>query len=322
MSKLISITGSGRSGTTILKKIFEKHPSIASVPEWRILTDPGGIIEFLNILKLGNPFLIDYSYKRLIKTLKHISNDNKTYIYLNILLSKLNRFTKSKIDQSYANLSVNNQSTNFKYLSNNYLKSLIKYEWEGDYISKKRWENLKNYVCVDVEEAYKLTKQYFTSIFEEVGKKEKKKFVLEKNTFSFLNLDTIFEIYPPHKVINIYRDPRDVVASYCKQSWMPSSPEQSAIMLNKMYKKWWEVEKNIPQEKILNLSFDKLVDDPRKMIEECCKFWDIDFDLNLLKVNLSNSNQYRWKKEFSKEEIQKIENILKNAIIKYGYKNE
>ena len=138
--------------------------------------------------------------------------------------------------------------------------------------------NLKNYVCVDVEEAYKLTKQYFTSIFEEVGKKEKKKFVLEKNTFSFLNLDTIFEIYPPHKVINIYRDPRDVVASYCKQSWMPSSPEQSAIMLNKMYKKWWEVEKNIPQEKILNLSFDKLVDDPRKMIEECCKFWDIDFD--------------------------------------------
>ena len=118
MSKLISITGSGRSGTTILKKIFEKHPSIASVPEWRILTDPGGIIEFLNILKLGNPFLIDYSYKRLIKTLKHISNDNKTYIYLNILLSKLNRFTKIKIDQSYANLSVNNQSTNFKYLDN------------------------------------------------------------------------------------------------------------------------------------------------------------------------------------------------------------
>ena len=322
MTKLILITGTGRSGTTILKKIFEKHPDIASVPEWRVLTDPGGIIEFLTILELGNPFQIDQSYKRLLKAVKQISNDNKAYVYLNILLSKFNNYTKNKLDQSYANLTVKNQSTNFKYLSNNYLKSLIKYEWDGDYISKKRWENLKNYVCVDLEEAYDLTKNYFSSIFEEVLKNKKKEILLEKNTFSFLNLDVISKIYPPHKVINIYRDPRDVVASYCKQQWMPSSPEKSAVVLNKMYEKWWKVEKKIPQEKILNISFDELMDDPKKIIEKCCKFLDIDFDLNLLELNLSNSNQFRWKKELSKEEIRTVENILETAIVKYGYKNE
>ena len=49
--KPIFIGGTGRSGTTILKKVLQQHSNIVTIPnELRIIIDPDGILDLFNAL--------------------------------------------------------------------------------------------------------------------------------------------------------------------------------------------------------------------------------------------------------------------------------
>ena len=65
------IGGSGRSGTTILSRIFAQHPDICIAPEFRFLIDPDGIIDFYStVFQSWSPYHFDFKVKRLEENIR------------------------------------------------------------------------------------------------------------------------------------------------------------------------------------------------------------------------------------------------------------
>ena len=89
-SPILLIGGTGRSGTTIFRKIIELHPDVATIPEWRLLTDPEGIIEYLLLIEQGNPFMLDQAFRRLEKLFDDLQHSS----FISRLISRFNKIDK------------------------------------------------------------------------------------------------------------------------------------------------------------------------------------------------------------------------------------
>ena len=110
---ILLIGGTGRSGTTILYKIFSQHPDIASVPESRFLIDPEGLIDFyFSVTKLWSPYLYDIKLKRLKHVLDKSAKKSNLY-FLNKIFKK---FINYKIDPKYSNFSIIDYCPNYNSL--------------------------------------------------------------------------------------------------------------------------------------------------------------------------------------------------------------
>ena len=86
------IGGTGRCGTSILRRILATHSEVAALPiEHKITVDPEGIIDFYNSYSSNwSPYLADQKLKRLesfLYTLSSTSNVDKLIHYLLKLFS-------------------------------------------------------------------------------------------------------------------------------------------------------------------------------------------------------------------------------------------
>ena len=96
------IGGGGRSGTTILSKIFSKHSQFAVVPEWRFVIDPDGLLDFLSsVVNSWTPYIYSLKLQRLETLLSDVEKNIKAAWFFK-LLEKLNKnFIKSRFNLTF-----------------------------------------------------------------------------------------------------------------------------------------------------------------------------------------------------------------------------
>jgi len=320
--KVFFVGGTGRSGTTILNKILAQHSELANVPEWRFLIDPDGLIDFYNSIDNWSPYHMDRRIKRLEKLLKKSASRS----FVDKVLTKLvinnlfNSFSKNLLPL-YSKISANDVSPSFeknvKDLIDKLKSDMFDGYWVGSYFFEK-----KKIISLSYDSKYFVKeeiKKFLDNTMDDVLSKQNVKYYLEKNTWNILWFDKILEFYPDAKMVHIYRDPRDVVASFIKQTWMPSDIEQSALIYKDLIKKWADIKKRISKDSYIEISLEELVSDSKVTLGKICKFYEIDFQDALLSVKLNKSNSNRWKKDFSKEEQLRINELLSNEIKAYGY---
>ncbi|MGI0107862.1 sulfotransferase family protein [Salinimicrobium sp. WS361] len=170
----------------------------------------------------------------------------------------------------------------------------------------------------------------------------------DKNNYYIHHIDLLLKLYPRTKFIYIVRDGRDVAASYIAlkkiNTESPYVPNLSTDIAEIAHE-WndnnisvYESLSNLENERALILRYEDLVIDFKYSTETICEFLNIDFNplmLEYYKQNLEPKETLDWKKktlskpdklaigkfkrELNKEQIEVINTIAKESLIRFNY---
>jgi hypothetical protein len=118
-------------------------------------------------------------------------------------------------------------------------------------------------------------------------------------------LKEIFEWYPNARVINMVRDPRDVLLSQ-KNKWRRRSLGAKDIPLREAARAWinyhpltvsllWQsaisaAERQADNRRFLTVSFERLVQEPENVVSEVCQFLGLAYDPEILNIPRKGSS--------------------------------
>ena len=323
-AKIVSITGTGRSGTNITKKIFSMHPKVHTLPfEYRFVVDPGGIIDFYNSLSYSwSPYGADKKIKELEEFLLKLAEKSKEDSIKSSIIKKDDPSGRIKAPASYFGWELNEWLPNFDNHVRKMIGELKTFDYSGC------WPGTKSYVennriwfseFKSREKLAEIIRRFINNSHSEMLQKAAKEFFVEDNTWNLLFASELLEILPQLKIIHIIRDPRDVIASFKQQRWCPDSTKQATLWYKSIIEKWFYNKKNISTEKYLEVKLEELVLNKKELISKMCNFSEMEFEENMLSVDLGQSNSGRWKNQFNDDEKTYLNQELKGILELLNY---
>ncbi len=327
MPHMIFVGGTGRSGTSIVKELIAAHPDAASLPfEYRFIIDPDGLVDFyVSYTAAWSPYLADRKLKRLERLLRTLSQEPFFHRLLGNLIQWVDPVGKFLSPRTYHGWELNKHLPNFEQHVENLLSKLLEFSFSA------RWIGSESYrISPDVYHAPPYPKaemaqilgDFIRDIIDDLLSHTEKSLFVEDNTWNIFFAKELLELLPEAKIIHVYRDPRDVVASFSQQRWSPSDRIQGAHWYKSMMTYWFKIRTTLDPRSYHELSLESLVRSPQETLVEICKFAQIPFDDGMLALDLSHSHAGRWKKEYSEEEKLEVQRILKDVIEQLGYELE
>ena len=209
----------------------------------------------------------------------------------------------------------------FKLLDE-FINSLIVREFEGFWLGTPAFRfKPKIYVAKKFKrkDIFEISRNYVNSLFSYALKKYNKKIWADHTPTNILHASLLCEMFSDCKIIHIYRDPRDVVASYLTKHWGGNTVEDAVYTIKYILEKWEEEKRKLDNSKYLELSLEELVQNTKETLYKISDFLGVDLDENTLKVDLSRSHSGRWKTELMDYEVEIIERELEHFMKKNGY---
>ncbi|WP_157722439.1 sulfotransferase family protein [Thermococcus gorgonarius] len=340
MVEQIFIGGTGRSGTTILGRILSYHKDIFVFPfETRFIVDPDGLITLaLSLSEYWDQYKSDLAIKRfrqLMSKLYPSSVNYKLRLGLYLILPKLHisppEYTYAMARQwrgeeffSYARAPFSPFISRTEYFRrlDEFINTLIVREFEGFWLGTPSFRfRPRIYVTKRFkrDEIFRISRNYVNSLFQPILRKYNKKIWADHTPTNILHASLLCEMFPDCKIIHIHRDLRDVVASYLTKHWGGNTVEDATHTIKFILEKWEEEKQKLDTDKYLEISLEELVQNKEKTLSKLSEFLNIEFDENMLKVDLSRSNLGRWKRDLTDEEAKFVERTLNEFMELYGY---
>jgi hypothetical protein len=325
--KICLIGGSGRSGTTILRRIFSRHPALSEVPELRFLVDPDGLVDFYDTLRHGwSPYLFDVKLRRLEGLLRDMERPAYISSGMKLVLRKLglSRILPRVLWRRYYYVGLRNFAPNYPQLVGELVHDLKEFDFRGQWVGMGFGDRPRLAYAgrMEPEELAAKLGKFYRNVANAIVVEQEVKHYLEKNTWNILCFDRILDLVPEAKFVHIYRDPRDVVASMAKQPWAPSDPELCAVWVSDIMSQWWRIRASVPAESFMEVKFETLVEHPKETLEGICDFWGIPMDKSLLSLKLNAHNKGRWRKQFSPLVAANVGRQVKPIMQAYDYASE
>lgn len=297
MNEIIFIGGTGRCGTNIMKDILSLHPKVASHPfEYRFIIDPDGIIDFYNIALNGwSPYIIDQKLHRLESFLMVLAR-------------------KYEGKEIYVEWELNKHLPNYEEIVSDLLERLVDFKYNGVHFGLKKERELYFMGYKTKKELNRILGGFIKQLIDGYLARENKEIYVEDNTFNLLFAREILELLPDAKFIHMTRDARDVISSLSKQRWTPKDKIKAAKWYKAVINQIDIIKKELPPDSVITVDLYDLIDEPEKILKSICRFIGISFSDKMLDIDLSRSNRYRWKKDYSPDELSLINQILKRGV--------
>ena len=171
--------------------------------------------------------------------------------------------------------------------------------------------------------------------------KKSKLFIGDKDPNNIENLKIIKKYFPNSIIVNIYRDPRAVIASRIKAKWSRNKFFWQHILAYKAQFNYMLKNKHIFGKNYVEIKYEKLLLNPKIELEKILTKLNLKFEKKMLKFS-KNANEiiniheiswkknllkpilceniYKWKNEIDPNNISKIEKALYVEMETCGYK--
>jgi len=287
--KAIFIGGTGRSGTTVLGKILNKHNQIYCFPqEIRFITDPDGLLSLQNsLVNDWSKFHSDFGMTRFICLMDHL---------------------RIKYKGRYPNHGLSDLVTQEFYDSwvKDFTNELIGHSFKSGWAARV---NIFNKSLIKILGKNAITEKFLNN----------SKMVIEHTPSNLLHFGFILNMIPNAKLIHIYRDPRDVICSYKTKDWGSSDIGENANWIKDVLNQWELKKRSLHSSSFLELSFEELIFSFESKMKTICEFLEISFDDKFKDVDLSHHNIDRWKKDLDADEKVILNEKFSDLVDLYGY---
>jgi len=334
----IFIGGTGRSGTTILGYTLSLHKRVFTLPfESRFIVDPGGVEDLVSSLCNYDYYKRDYAVREFIKLMKKIYPPRAQYlskIVLSTILSKMGisppKYSLAigkhwKNDRHFSITKppfsvVVPRDKFFRYIED-FLEKVVINEYNGFWTGYgfKIKPKIKITNVLERKITIDYSREFINNIMENILISYDKDVWVDHTPTNITHVVFLKELFPEMKFIHIYRDPRDVVSSYKTKHWGGNTTENASHILRNILLKWEEDKKDLSKETYIEISLEKLIENKKEVLHKLTEFLKIEFDENMLNVNLSGGHSGRWKIDLSNKEIKFVEKELGWFIEKFGY---
>jgi len=315
--QIIFCSGLGSTGSSAYVNVLQDVKEIMVYDrEFRLLVDPDGILDLRRTLfEHWSYFKIDMALRRYKELYTNLSNRGLG---------------------PYSLLQHNKVFKDFYSKSNNHFQSILEFEYRGIWygidtilsrainkIGYKSRNNLNSKIMyvpknISKSEFDHITRKYLMDLFYSNIDNSKSTCVIEENLLG-LFAEEINEILPNSKILNIVRDPLDVIADSIRVNWnaAPKNVDDYVDFQKKAYKKLIETEKDyikkgIYGKSIRTFKFESLVLDTEQTVKEIEDYIEIPNIRKKVYKNfnpeISVKNIGIHKKFLTTEEILKIKN--------------
>lgn len=321
----IFIVGTGRSGTSILKRILGDHSQIFSYPnELRLISDNDGLID------LRNHFINDWNPHKTSQAVERFRYLLRRDLFETGLPDRiLNYFFKKVFNGAGRKYAAVNLA---EFIPLVHLERCLKKFTENITITQieGHWYGSESY---QVEPHMFMTKHMEATYFDKVAGKfldELLSYPLSKNSrtcwcedtpMNILYADVLVQMLEGARIIHIYRNPLDVVASYSdvKQKWAMKELEYSAGWIRDILNRWFNIRQSVPSDKYIEIKYEELVKDQVEGLKKITDFLNLEYEDSLMNTKLNDTAIERYKKDIPSEKLERIEQKLNPILEAYGY---
>ncbi len=311
--KPIFIGGTGRSGTSILKKLLLHHPQIVGIVEGelRVLVDPGGALDLIDALTRDwTPQKGDDAIQAFLNLMADAGAKNTA---LGVAFRKfLLRLGASP--RRYGGLDLASQFGRSFYEAR--LHQLI-----GEltyHVAPGRWVGSPSYRLrskiyetdpLPFPSAAGLIRTFFDDLYGHLARRQGKDAThwLDDTPYNLLRADRLLAVFPDMTLIHIHRDPRDVLASYVRQDWGGDDLIAAARRLGNIFSTWARIREELPPSSYLEVAFEDLARSPQEQLARMIAFINLpdycfrEDELALIDPDLAHIG--RWEKDIPPEAL-------------------
>ena len=323
-ARIALVGGTGRSGTTVVNKILACHPDVVVCPPWRFMIDPDGVLDFINA-KPGSwsPYEIDTRIKRLRALLKDVAGPTLPgWLLDGLKLRALSTKIGVNMVPRYAHIDAEGFCPGFTRLCAEFLQEIVEFSYNASWVGTRFLESHRmDYANqLDPANTKAAAARFYHRIVDRCLERRGATTFVDRNTWNHLKFDQFLELDGSIKLLHVYRDPRDVVASYVNQSWMPKSPLEAARIYRDLTEAWIGVRDRVPSASFLEFALEDLVADPKGELGRVCEFLGLPWDDALLSVPLRAAHTGRWRNDIAEAEQVAVEAALADSLDLWGYR--
>lgn len=321
---LCLIGGTGRSGTSILKKVFATHPHVLALPvvELRLLNDPDGLVDFYTSFKDNwSPYWADTKIRRLeklLRTLGGATGVEKILLGVGRRLLRLGAFARNP--NPYHSIQLRRFCPRYDKIVDQFIESLVDFRYQGTWNGSPflALSNIRSGQW-DADVLAESIRVFFDQLLQGIPGQEKASHYIDDDPFNILFFKVTSALFPDAKLVHMYRDPRDVVVSFMQQCWAPSELTQAIAWYRNIMATWQKTAPLLEKDTYLCVSLEKLADAPEEYLHEICSFWKLPWHPSLRTIPFNGANSGRWRTELSKKQQHELTDSLQAELAYWGY---